>query len=227
MHTGKECCYSSSGLVSTIAASRKGEQVNYALEGSVFVGGAVIQWLRDELGLIREASDTEYFAKKVKDTAGVYLVPAFTGLGAPYWDMYARGVMVGLTRGANRNHIIRAALESIAFQSNAVIKAMERDTGRRIQELKVDGGASANNFLMQFQSNVTGAEIVRPKTVETTALGAALLAGLATGIWNSTDEIKDAWSLDARFVPEISDGERETLCKNFDRAVERAKGWEE
>lgn len=227
MHTGKECCYSSSGLVSTIAASRKGEQVNYALEGSVFVGGAVIQWLRDELGLIREASDTEYFAKKVKDTAGVYLVPAFTGLGAPYWDMYARGVMVGLTRGANRNHIIRAALESIAFQSNAVIKAMERDTGRRIQELKVDGGASANNFLMQFQSNVTGAEIVRPKTVETTALGAALLAGLATGIWHSTDEIKDAWSLDARFVPEISDGERETLCKNFDRAVERAKGWEE
>ncbi len=227
MHTGKDCCYSSSGLLSTIAASRKDEQVNYALEGSVFVGGAVIQWLRDELGLIREAADTEYFARKVKDTAGVYLVPAFTGLGAPYWDMYARGVMVGLTRGANRNHIIRAALESIAFQSNAVIKAMERDTGRKIHELKVDGGASANNFLMQFQSNITGAEIVRPKTVETTALGAALLAGLAVGVWKSADEIKDSWSLDARFVPEINEDEREALCKNFDRAVERAKKWEE
>ncbi len=225
MNTGEELCYSKSGLLTTIAASRKGEKVKYALEGSVFVGGAVIQWLRDELGLIREASDTEYFAKKVKDTAGVYLVPAFTGLGAPYWDMYARGTIVGLTRGANRNHIIRAALESIAFQSNAVIKAMENDTGEKLKDLKVDGGAALNNFLMQFQSNVTGADIVRPKITETTALGAALLAGLAVGVWKDIDEVKNKWSLDMRFVPTISLEERRTLCANFERAVERAKAW--
>ena len=225
MNTGEELCYSKSGLLTTIAASRKGEKVKYALEGSVFVGGAVIQWLRDELGLIREASDTEYFAKKVKDTAGVYLVPAFTGLGAPYWDMYARGTIVGLTRGANRNHIIRAALESIAFQSNAVIKAMENDTGEKLKDLKVDGCAALNNFLMQFQSNVTGADIVRPKITETTALGAALLAGLAVGVWKDIDEVKNKWSLDMRFVPTISLEERRTLCANFERAVERAKAW--
>ncbi|MEA5050695.1 MAG: glycerol kinase GlpK [Oscillospiraceae bacterium] len=227
MNTGEELCYSKNGLLTTIAASTAPGQVQYALEGSVFVAGAVIQWLRDELGLIREASDTEYFAKKVKDTAGVYLVPAFTGLGAPYWDMYARGVMVGLTRGANRNHIIRAALESIAFQSNAVIRAMEQDVGRRLAELKVDGGASANNFLMQFQADVTGADIVRPQITETTALGAALLAGLAVGVWKDKAEIRTRWTEDRRFSPQIDAAQRARLCGNFDRAVERARGWAE
>ncbi|MEA4911214.1 MAG: glycerol kinase GlpK [Oscillospiraceae bacterium] len=226
MNTGAQACASQNGMLTTVAASTDPADVQYALEGSVFVAGAVIQWLRDELGLIREASDTEYFAKKVKDTAGVYLVPAFTGLGAPYWDMYARGIMVGLTRGANRNHIIRAALESIAFQSNAVIRAMEQDIGRRLTELKVDGGASANNFLMQFQADVTGADIVRPQITETTALGAALLAGLAVGVWKDKAEIKKRWTESARFAPSIGEEERARLCGNFDRAVERAKGWD-
>ena len=199
--------------------------MQYALEGSVFVGGAVVQWLRDELHLVDSAADTEYFATKVKDTAGVYIVPAFTGLGAPYWDMYARGTIVGLTRGANRNHIIRAALESIAFQTNSVLKAMESDLGYNLQDLKVDGGASFNNFLMQFQSDITGIELVRPKILETTAMGAASLAGLAVGIWKNTDELKEKYAADHLFWPQIDEEKREALTAGFDRAVERSRDW--
>lgn len=224
VNTGEELCYSKNGLVTTIAAGI-GDSVHYALEGSVFVAGAIVQWLRDDLGLIHEASDTEYFATKVFDTAGVYVVPAFTGLGAPYWDMYARGAIFGLTRGANRNHIIRASLESIAYQSNAVLRAMENDTGTRLKELRVDGGASANGFLMRFQADITGITILRPKVRETTALGAAYLAGLAAGVWKNLDDIKHGWSVDAEFEPTMDKAERDRLCKNYERAVERTAGW--
>jgi glycerol kinase len=224
VNTGDQPCYSENGLVTTIAATAKGK-IQYALEGSVFVAGAVIQWLRDELGLIRDASDTEYFATKVFDTAGVYIVPAFTGLGAPYWDMYARGAIVGLTRGANRNHIIRAALESIAYQSNAVLRAMERDIGTRLKDLRVDGGASVNGFLMRFQSDITGITILRPKVRETTALGAAYLAGLATGVWNSVEDIKGSWTVDTSYEPTMDKADRDRLCKGFEKAVDSAKGW--
>ena len=224
MNTGEELCYSKNGLVSTIAATGP-DKVQYALEGSVFVGGAVVQWLRDELHMIDSAADTEYFASKVKDTAGVYIVPAFTGLGAPYWDMYARGTIVGLTRGANRNHIIRAALESIAYQTNSVLKAMESDLGYSMQDLKVDGGASFNNFLMQFQSDITGIELFRPRIVETTAMGAASLAGLAVGVWKSQDELKEKYAVDRSFTPQICEEERNALTAGFDRAVERSRGW--
>ena len=224
MNTGKELCYSTSGLLTTVAAG-PGKDVDYALEGSVFVAGAIIQWLRDELGLIRDAADTEYFAKKVSDSAGVYIVPAFTGLGAPYWDMYARGTIVGLTRGTNRNHIIRAALESIAFQSDAVLKAMETDVGAKIGALKVDGGASANDFLMQIQSDITGVTLLRPKIRETTALGAAYLAGLAVGLWDNPDTIKREWIEDAKFTPAITGDKRKAMCDDFERAVARAKSW--
>ncbi len=224
MNTGSELCYSKNGLVSTIAATGP-DKVQYALEGSVFVGGAVVQWLRDELHMIDSAADTEYFASKVKDTAGVYIVPAFTGLGAPYWDMYARGTIVGLTRGANRNHIIRAALESIAYQTNSVLKAMESDLGYSMQDLKVDGGASFNNFLMQFQSDITGIELVRPKIVETTAMGAASLAGLAVGVWKSEEELKAKYAADRTFTPQIDEEKRDALTAGFDRAVERSRGW--
>ena len=224
MNTGTELCYSKNGLVSTIAATGP-DKVQYALEGSVFVGGAVVQWLRDELHMIDSAADTEYFASKVNDTAGVYIVPAFTGLGAPYWDMYARGTIVGLTRGANRNHIIRAALESIAYQTNSVLKAMESDLGYSLKDLKVDGGASFNNFLMQFQSDITGIELVRPKIVETTAMGAASLAGLAVGVWKSEEELKAKYAADRTFMPEIDEKKRDALTAGFDRAVERSRGW--
>ena len=224
MNTGSDLVYSKNGLVSTIAATGP-DKVQYALEGSVFVGGAVVQWLRDELHLVDSAADTEYFATKVKDTAGVYIVPAFTGLGAPYWDMYARGTIVGLTRGANRNHIIRAALESIAFQTNSVLKAMESDLGYNLQDLKVDGGASFNNFLMQFQSDITSIELVRPKILETTAMGAASLAGLAVGIWKNTDELKEKYAADHLFWPQIDEEKREALTAGFDRAVERSRDW--
>jgi glycerol kinase len=186
-----------------------------------------VQWLRDELGLIGDAADTEYFATKVFDTAGVYLVPAFTGLGAPYWDMYARGAIVGLTRGAGRNHIIRAALESIAFQSNAVLRAMEADMSARLKELKVDGGASANGFLMRFQADITGITILRPKVRETTALGAAYLAGLSSGVWRGPADIKNGWEADAVFEPAMEKAERDRLCANFERAIASARGWAE
>ena len=225
MNTGDKCVESKNGLVSTIAASAGG--VQYALEGSVFVGGAVIQWIRDELGLIREASDSEYFAEKVSDTNGVYLVPAFTGLGAPYWDMYARGTIVGLTRGTRREHIIRAALESIAYQTEDLMAAMEKDMGMTLPELRVDGGASRNNFLMQFQADVMDKKICRSAIAETTALGAASLAGLAAGIWKNVDEICDVWSPDRVFVPQIESVYRGRLLDGWHKAVNRSCGWEE
>ena len=200
MNTGETLHRSRHGLLTTIAAG-PGPRVQYALEGSVFVAGAVVQWLRDELHLITEAADSEYFAQKVPDSAGVYLVPAFTGLGAPYWDMYARGALVGLTRGAGRNHIIRAALESIAYQTADVLTAMEADAGVPLRELRVDGGASANNFLMQFQADIIGRTLRRPMIRETTALGAAYLAGLATGVWKDTGEIRAGWTLDRQYTP--------------------------
>ena len=225
MNTGEQCVESKNGLVSTIAASAGG--VQYALEGSVFVGGAVIQWIRDELGLIREAADSEYFANKVEDTGGVYLVPAFTGLGAPYWDMYARGTMVGLTRGTRREHIIRAALESIAYQTADLMTAMEKDTGITLPELRVDGGASRNSFLMQFQADVMDKKICRSAVAETTALGAASLAGLAAGLWKDVDEIRDVWSPDRVFVPKIESVSRGRLLEGWHKAVGRSTGWAE
>jgi len=225
MNTGEQCIESKNGLVSTIAAGVG--NVQYALEGSVFVGGAVIQWIRDELGLIREASDSEYFAGKVKDTGGVYLVPAFTGLGAPYWDMYARGTLVGLTRGTGREHIIRAALESIAYQSADLMSAMEKDLGRTLPELRVDGGASRNNFLMQFQADVLDKRVCRSAIAETTALGAACLAGLAAGLWKNVEELKDIWAPDRVFVPAIDSASRTRLMDGWHKAVGRSLGWAE
>ena len=225
VNTGSKPVVSSHGLLTTIAWGLDGK-VNYALEGSVFVSGALIQWLRDELRLINDAADTEYFATKVPDSAGVYIVPAFTGLGAPHWDMYARGAILGLTRGAGRNHIIRAALESIAYQTRDVLKAMEEDTGKKIRSLKVDGGASANNFLMQFQADIMDADIERPKVRETTALGAAYLAGLATDFWGSREEIAKRWTLDQKFEPQIDADVRERLLDGWKKSIERAKNWE-
>ena len=226
MNTGEEMIKSEKGLVTTIAIGIDGK-VQYALEGSVFVGGAVIQWIRDELKLVNDAADTEYFAKKVEDNGGVYVVPAFTGLGAPYWDMYARGTILGLTRGANRNHIIRAALESIAYQSKDLIDAMQEDAGCKLTKLKVDGGASRNNLLMQFQADITGAEVVRPIVTETTALGAAYLAGLAVGFWNSKEEIAEKWAVSQAYIPNLSEEKKEKLYRGWKKAVKRAADWEE
>jgi glycerol kinase len=224
MNTGETPVKSDCGLLTTIAVGPTGN-VNYALEGSVFMGGATIQWLRDELRLIDDATDTGYFAGKVKDSNGVYLVPAFVGLGAPYWDPYARGAIVGLTRGANRNHIIRAALESIAYQSRDVLDAMQKDSGIRLASLKVDGGAVANDFLMQFQSDIMGTTVVRPKLIETTALGAAFLAGLAVGFWKSTAELSDKFSIDREFEPTQPAEQREQLYAGWQKAVTRAQHW--
>ena len=201
MNTGEKMIESKNGLLTTIAVGIDGK-VQYALEGSVFFGGAVIQWIRDELELVNNAADTEYFAGKVKDNGGVYVVPAFTGLGAPYWDMYARGTILGLTRGANKNHIIRAALESIAYQSRDLMDAMEEDSGCRLNSIKVDGGASRNNFLMQFQADITGTKVIRPIITETTALGAAYLAGLAVGFWKSKEEIATKWCVSQAYEPQ-------------------------
>ena len=225
MNTGEQAVKSNNGLVTTIAIGID-NKVQYALEGSVFVGGAVVQWLRDELHMITEAADTEYFAKKVKDSAGVYVVPAFTGLGAPHWDMYARGAILGLTRGAGRNHIIRASLESIAYQTADVLRAMESDTGVSLTELNVDGGASANNFLMQFQSDIVGRDILRPVIRETTAMGAAYLAGLAVGFWSGLEEIKAAREIAKTFHPTMTKEKRETLLHGWHKAVDRSKKWE-
>lgn len=224
MNIGEEPILSKNGLLTTIGIGLKGH-VQYALEGSIFVGGAVVQWLRDEMRFFDESQDSEYFAQKVSDNGGVYLVPAFTGLGAPHWDMYARGSIFGLTRGTNRNHIIRAALESIAYQTNDVLAAMVSDTGVPIRTLKVDGGASANNFLMQFQADMLNRTIYRPKIRETTALGAAYLAGLATGIWRSVEEIQSQWTLDREYAPSMQEKERSTLLKRWNRAVNRARKW--
>jgi glycerol kinase len=226
MNTGEKMIQSKNGLVTTIAIGLDGK-VQYALEGSVFVGGAVIQWIRDELRLVNDAADTEYFAQKVEDNGGVYVVPAFTGLGAPYWDMYARGAILGLTRGANRNHIIRAALESIAYQSRDLIDAMQEDSGCKLTRLKVDGGASRNNLLMQFQADITGAEVVRPIITETTALGAAYLAGLAVGFWESKEEIAEKWAVSQAYTPNLEEEKKEKLYKGWKKAVKRAEGWEE
>ena len=223
MNTGSDCVESRNGLVTTVAASF-GDRLQYALEGSVFVGGAVIQWIRDSLGLIREASDSEYFATKVKDTGGVYLVPAFTGLGAPYWDMYARGTLIGMTRGTRREHIIRAALESIAFQSADLVHAMEKDLGAPLSELRTDGGASRNGFLMQFQSDILDRRVCRSAIQETTALGAACLAGLAVGLWKDLDELRECWSADKVFAPRMDSARREKELSAWHDAVKRSMG---
>ena len=221
MNTGEKIVKSHNGLITTIAWGINGK-VEYALEGSIFVAGAAIQWLRDELKIIHDSADSEYFANKVSDTKGVYVVPAFTGLGAPYWDMYARGAIVGLTRGAGRNHIIRATLESIAYQTKDVIDAMIDDSKINLTVLKVDGGASANNFLMQFQSDILNVNIERPDITETTALGAAYLAGLAVGFWKSKGEVIQNWNMNRKFKPEMNDDERNKLYSGWKKAVERA-----
>ncbi len=222
MNTGETPFVSKNGLLTTIAIGLNGK-VQYALEGSIFVGGAVVQWLRDELGLIADSADTEYFAEKVKDTAGVYVVPAFTGLGAPHWDMNARGAILGLTRGAGRNHIIRAALESIAYQTADVLRAMEEDTGIPLRELRVDGGASANNFLMQFQADIVDRPLRRPNIRETTALGAAYLAGLATGVWSGLEDIRGSWTLDRLYQPAMAADKRTGLLAGWHEAVDRIR----
>jgi glycerol kinase len=226
MNTGEEPCVSRNGLLTTIAAGQSGA-VRYALEGSVFVGGAVIQWLRDEMRFITESADAEYYAGKVADTGGVYLVPAFTGLGAPYWDMYARGCIVGLTRGTKRYHIIRAAEESIAYQTRDLVRAMEKDTGAKIAELRVDGGASRDAFLMQFQADIMDGTIRRPLIRETTALGAAYLAGLAVGLWKSPEELKTRWKCDMSFSPRMDTHKREQLLSGWHKAVGRSRDWAE
>lgn len=224
MNTGDKCHYSDSGLLTTIAATES-DKVQYALEGSVFVGGAVIQWLRDEMRFFNESRDAEYYAQKVPDSGGVYFVPAFTGLGAPHWDMYARGCIIGLTRGTRREHIIRAAQESIAYQSADLVFAMEKDTGVKLKELKVDGGASRDMFLMQFQSDILNKAVNRPMIRETTALGAAYLAGLATGVWKNTDEIKTLWRCDTFFEPDMDEKKRDELIENWHKAVSRSLNW--
>ena len=226
MNTGDKPVFSSSGLVTTVAWGL-GSRVSYALEGSIFVAGAAIQWLRDEMRLIDSAADSEYHAGKVADTAGCYVVPAFTGLGAPYWDQYARGAIVGLTRGVNKNHIIRATLESIAYQVSDVLEAMRADSGIALTSLKVDGGASSNNVLMQLQADILQVTVHRPVCVETTALGAAYLAGLAVDYWSSQEEIARNWAVDRTFLPAITTQERDKKLQGWKRAVTRAFDWEE
>ena len=226
MNTGEKAVTSTHGLLTTIACGPRGE-VNYALEGAVFMAGASIQWLRDEMKLISDAFDSEYFATKVKDTNGVYVVPAFTGLGAPYWDPYARGAIFGLTRGVNSNHIIRATLESIAFQTRDVLEAMQADSGIRLHALRVDGGAVANNFLMQFQSDILGTRVERPEVREVTALGAAYLAGLAVGFWQNLDELQEKAVIEREFRPGIETTERNYRYSGWKKAVKRALAWEE
>lgn len=225
MNTGDTPIYSSNGLITTVCATRKNEAIQYALEGSVFVGGAVIQWLRDELRFIAEAPDSEYFATKTKDNNGVYVVPAFAGLGAPHWDMQARGAIFGLTRGSNRNHIIRAALESIAYQTDDVLKSMQSDLDLSINTLRVDGGAAANDFLMQFQADISDLSVVRPATMEATALGAAFLAGLATGFFHNTKELKSKLDSSYIFNSTMSGNERAALLNGWRKAISACKNF--
>ena len=225
MNTGKKAIQSEHGLITTIAASDT-DEVNYALEGSVFVAGAAIQWLRDEMRMIKTSEQSQVYAEMVPDTNGVYVVPAFTGLGAPYWNQNCRGMVVGLTRGANKEHFIRATLESLAYQTHSVLKAMEQDTHIQIKKLRVDGGASANDFLMQFQSDILNGEVLRPSCIETTALGAAYLAGLAVGYWKDKDEIKANWQLSKEFVPAMEENRREELLTGWDRAVRCALSYD-
>ena len=224
MNTGEKPVFSQNGLVTTIAWGLDGK-VTYALEGSIFVAGASIQWLRDEMRMIDSSPDSEYMARKVKDTNGCYVVPAFTGLGAPHWDQYARGAIVGITRGVNKYHIIRATLESMAYQVNDVLQAMKADSGIELAALKVDGGASANNLLMQMQADISGAPVNRPMCVETTAMGAAYLAGLAVGYWSGKEDVLHNWAIDRTFEPAISEEVRAERCKGWSRAVKRAYGW--
>lgn len=224
MNTGEKLVFSENGLITTIAWGLDGK-VTYALEGSVFVAGAAIQWLRDEMRIIDSAEDSEYMAKKVKDTNGCYVVPAFTGLGAPYWDQYARGTIVGITRGVNKCHIIRATLESLAYQVNDVLVAMKADSGIALSSLKVDGGASANNFLMQTQADIINVPVNRPQCVETTAMGAAYLAGLAVGYWKDLEDIKNNWMVDQTFVPVLEEKTRTERIQGWKKAVKYAYGW--
>ena len=226
MNTGDTPCESKNGLVTTIAVGLGGK-VQYALEGSVFVGGAVIQWLRDEMRLFSESREAEYYAQNVPDNGGVYLVPAFTGLGAPNWDMHARGCIVGITRGTRREHIIRAAQESIAYQVADLVKAMEADTGLTLSALKADGGASRDRFLMQFQADIIGCQVRRPVIRETTALGAAYLAGLAVGVWKNRDELRSLWNCEIEYDPAMEPAQREKLLHQWHRAVQRSLAWEE
>ncbi|NLO87334.1 MAG: glycerol kinase GlpK, partial [Firmicutes bacterium] len=226
MHTGQKPVPSNNGLLTTIAWGIGG-RVEYALEGSIFIAGAAVQWLRDELRIVKSAGETRELAEKVPDSNGVYVVPAFVGLGAPYWDMYARGAIVGLTRGARAEHIVRATLEAIAYQTRDVLEAMQQDAGLKLRLLKVDGGAAANDFLMQFQADILDVPVERPQTVETTALGAAYLAGLAAGFWSGQEDVAANWLLDRRFEPRMAAAERDKLYRGWRKAVERARAWAE
>ncbi|MEM9930219.1 MAG: glycerol kinase GlpK [Bacteroidota bacterium] len=225
MNTGTEAVASENGLLTTVAWEVDGV-MEYALEGSVFIAGAAIQWLRDGLKIIDEAPDSEFYARKVKDSGGVYVVPAFAGLGAPYWDMYARGAIFGLTRGTTKSHLVRATLQSLAYQVRDVLDAMQKDSGKALSTLRVDGGASNNNFLMQFQADILGTNVERPQVVETTALGAAMLAGLAVGYWTKGD-LQKTWQLDQQFKSEMEAERRQQLYGGWQKAVERSMGWEE
>lgn len=225
MNTGERPVYSKNGLVTTIAWGLDGK-INYALEGSIFIAGAAIQWLRDELRLIDSAQDSEYMARKVKDSNGCYVVPAFTGLGSPHWDQYARGGILGLTRGVNKYHIVRATLESLCYQVNDVMQAMRADSGIELISLKVDGGASANNLLMQIQADIINLPVNRPRCVETTAMGAAYLAGLAVGYWKNKEDVIRNWTSDRIFESEISEAERQTMIRGWNEAVKCTYGWE-
>jgi glycerol kinase len=227
MNTGSEGVPSNNQLLTTIAWKLGDQPTQYALEGSVFIAGAAVQWLRDGLGIISESAESETLARSVPSAEGVYFVPAFVGLGAPYWDAYARGTIVGLTRGSTRAHIARAALESIAFQTRDVVEAMHADSGIALQTLRVDGGVARNDFLMQFQADILGVPVQRPAITETTALGAAYLAGLAVGYWDSPEALESQWNIDRTFEPTMSADQRESLYHDWKRAVERAKAWAE
>lgn len=224
MNTGEMPVLSKNDLVTTIAWGLDGK-VYYALEGSIFVAGAAIQWLRDEMRLLDTAADSEYMARKVEDTNGCYVVPAFTGLGAPYWEQYARGTIVGITRGTNKYHIIRATLESLAYQVNDVLQAMQNDANITLSTLKVDGGACSNDFLMQFQSDMINAPVLRPTCIETTAMGAAYLAGLAVGYWESKEDVVKNWEISKTFEPQMAEEERTEKLEGWERAVKSSFGW--
>ena len=224
INTGEKPVFSNNGLVTTIAWGLDGK-VNYALEGSVFVCGAVMQWLRDEINLIDNAAQSEKMARKVEDTCGLYVVPAFVGLGAPYWDSYARGAVLGITRGANKYHLVRAAVESMAYQTNDLIRAMVEDLGEPLVALKVDGGAAANNFLMEFQADLLDCKVMRPKCIETTSLGAAYLAGLAVGYWESKEDVLENWQIDQTFEPQMEEEKRSQLLAGWKKAIGSVTGW--
>jgi len=224
MNTGEKPVFSKNGLVTTIGWGVD-DKVNYALEGSIFVAGAAIQWLRDELRIIDSSPDSEYIASQVEDTNGCYVVPAFVGLGAPYWDQYARGTIVGITRGVNKQHLVRATLESLAYQTYDVLEAMQQDSGIELKALKVDGGASNNNFLMQFQADINASPVLRPSNTETTAMGAAYLAGIATGFWKGQDDVLANWAIDREFEPQMAEEDRQARLKGWKKAVKRSFDW--